>query len=170
MNFFSKQGQMLVETMVALSMVVIGMLGLLALLSQSIGINKVVADQYIASYLAAEGIEIVKYIIDNNTMDGGPFNNGLTGCGGGCSVQYDDPIHVGSKHTQSLMFNAQTKSYTYDVSTNDGTPTSFKRVITINSNPSNTDELIVTSVVEWQTRGGSGSKIEIEDHFFNWRG
>jgi len=65
----NQKGQILVEVMVALAMVVIGLLGLLNLLSSSIGMNKVIADQYIASYLASEGIEIIKNIVDNNVAD-----------------------------------------------------------------------------------------------------
>lgn len=168
MRITERKGQMLIETMVALSMVVIGMLGLLALLSQSIGINKVVSDQYVASYLAAEGIELVKQVVDNNVMDGNGFNEGLTGCGTGCSVQYDE-FGVAQRQDDVLVFDVDAKAYTYNISAINGTPTSFKRKITIFLNPANTDEMIVHSIVTWKTRGGSESTIDVEDHFFNWR-
>ncbi|MEK7182766.1 MAG: prepilin-type N-terminal cleavage/methylation domain-containing protein, partial [Patescibacteria group bacterium] len=57
-------GQTLVELMIAMSVMSVGLLGVFAVLSQSLGLNRVVANQYVAANLAAEGIEVVKNIAD----------------------------------------------------------------------------------------------------------
>jgi Tfp pilus assembly protein PilV len=169
----NKSGQILIETMVALGMVVIGVLGLLSLLSSSIGINKVVSDQYVASYLASEGIEIVKNIIDNNVVENQPFNNGLLNCQppAGCRAQYDDYELSQDNPNEPIKFYSSDNSsdlyrYAYQYSTGDDT--SFVRVITV-SEGTIEDELVVHSIVNWTTRGGAQSSIDLEDHFYNWR-
>lgn len=132
-------GQVLVETMVALAMVVIGLLGFLSLLSYSIGLNKVVADQYVASYLASEGIEVIKNIEDNNVarnlVSPTAYNAYLSSNPGYYEVSYDTQppdvdIREVSESVSSLSrikFDPTTKIYNYSV----GDTTSFTRQIKI---------------------------------------
>src|SRR3989344_6064232 len=72
-----EQGQILVELMVAISVMVIGLLGIFTLLSESLGLNRVAADQYIAANLAAEGVEGAKNILEHNVIERNPWNEGL---------------------------------------------------------------------------------------------
>lgn len=155
-------GQILVESMVALSITVIGLLGLLSLLSNSIGINKVISDQYVAAYLAAEGIEVVKNIIDNNVASGLGFNQGVGY--GDYEVEYNSS-GLSLYQQRALKFNDALKIYSYQ----SGDDTPFFRKITIAQGPNGQDELIVRSTVSWKTRRGVTSEIVTEDHFFNWR-
>jgi hypothetical protein len=164
--FLKNQGQILVETMVALSMVVIGLLGLLSLLTYSIGLNKIVSDQYVGSYLAAEGIEIIKNIIDTNIAIGDPYNQGLSS--GSYEVDYKSqqpkPLYSSSS-LRNLKFDG--KRYTY--SPNPGSfaeETPFTRKIEISYNGD--FHMIVKSTVSWSTKGVSQS-LTLEDHFFGWR-
>lgn len=70
---------MLVESIVALSLVVIGLLGIIALISRSVSLNSNVINRFVASALAAEGIEVVKNIIDSNfATKGANWNNGFS--------------------------------------------------------------------------------------------
>jgi len=155
-------GQILVESMVALAITVIGLLGLLSLLSNSIGINKVISDQYVAAYLAAEGIEVVKNIIDNNVASGNAFNQGVGY--GDYEVEYNSS-GLSLYQQRTLKFDPTLKIYSYQ--SGDSTP--FLRKITIAQGPNGQDELTVKSIVLWKTRGGVTSEIVAEDHFFNWR-
>ena len=77
-NLKPKRGYMLVELMVSISLLVVGFLGFLGLLSRSLSLNRVVADQFIANYLAMEGIEITKNLIDSNIIQGSPWNQSFT--------------------------------------------------------------------------------------------
>ena len=88
----SRTGQILIEAIIALSALTIGFLGILALLSSSLSLNRVISDNYTATYLAAEGIEVVKNAIDRNYIlqAGGslvPWNNNLSE--GTYEVEYD---------------------------------------------------------------------------------
>ncbi len=169
MNFIKKQkGQVMVESMVALAMVVISLLGILSLLSNSMAINKIIANQYVASYLASEGIEIVKNIIDSNTAQGVEFNNGISNCSGGCFFQYNSvekmtSITPGTK----LRLDVNSGVYSYD----SGEETPFERIIKITPVTSDlgTFGLDVVSTVEWKSRGNVDNEISVEDIFYNWR-
>jgi len=78
-----------VEAMIAISVMVIGLLGIFSLTSQSLGLYRVAYEQYVAVNLAAEGIEVVKNMIDTNVIAGSvQWNEGLA-IDGDFGIQYD---------------------------------------------------------------------------------
>ena len=166
---------MLDEVMIALGMVVVGMLGLLSLLSSSIGINKVVADQYVASYLAAEGIEVFKNIVDNNVASGvRAFNDSIGGEGVEYEIQYDtvqvnpsDEYDLGNPHFFRFGgVGGQPLRYNYQ----QGGQTPFIRHVSWSALDAPAyNKLRVRSMVEWTSRGGAQYQIVLEDYFYNWR-
>lgn len=157
-----QSGQLLVETMVAISVLLVGMLGIFAVLSQSLALNRVASNQYIAANLAAEGIEVVKNILDANAIQGNPWNEGLE-TDGDFGVEYSSTALNPAWATRRLRYNAATRRYSYG----SGTDTNFRRMITIQNVSS--DEIKVVSRVEWTDRGGAEYQIELEDRFLNWR-
>src|SRR3990167_7996112 len=62
-------GQVLIESMVAISVVMIGLLGIMTLLIRSSRWNRDATQELVATSLAAEGIEIVKNLVDTNIAD-----------------------------------------------------------------------------------------------------
>ncbi len=56
----------MVEMMVAITIIATGLIGMLGLINRSLGIQRVTAEQYTATYLAAEGIEIMKNFFDRS--------------------------------------------------------------------------------------------------------
>lgn len=166
----ARAGQALVEVMVAVAILTVGLLGIVGLLSRALALNRVVADNYVATYLAAEGIEVTKNIIDSNLLQGMTWNtgNGVSNCGGsggigGCEVELDS-LTLRPYTGQPLDFDSNTHLYDYSGS---ALPTSFRRRIVITL--VNQNELQVESTVTWITRGGGTSEIVLEDHFYNWR-
>jgi len=152
----SEKGQLFIENMVAISIIVIGLLAVLTLLSNSISFTRVVADQYIAANLATEGIEIAKNIIDANVCGGGwpalGYYDFAMDFEGNSPVNIDDP----------LKFDEVSNVYNYSTGEN----SKFRR--RISGDNTSGEEAIVISTVEWTNRAGSFD-IEVEDHFFNWR-
>jgi len=150
-----------VELMIAMSVMSIGFLGVFAVLSQSLGLNRVVANQYIAANLAAEGIEVVKNIADSNVLQGQAWNAGLTN--GDFGVEHNS-VNLNKDWANSpLKFDSATGLYSYGV----GTPTNFRRTVSVTNLTDN--EMQVKTVVKWPDRGGAEFKVELEDRFFNWR-
>jgi len=151
-------GQFLVEAMVAISIITIGLLGILALLSNATSLNRVVSDEYSATYLASEGIEVVKAIVDTNIINARPWNQGLSN--GDFEVQYNDAA-LRSFSGHPLRY--QGGIYGYD----QGTDTVFYRTLTLEL--SGPDKINVTSHVQWVTRGGITFDVRLSDVFVNWR-
>ena len=59
-------GQSLIEVMVAVTALTVSFLGISSLLSQSLALNRVISNEATATYLASEGIEIAKNLIDHD--------------------------------------------------------------------------------------------------------
>ncbi|MBN2197882.1 hypothetical protein JW698_01655 [Candidatus Wolfebacteria bacterium] len=158
--FFQNKGYLLIESIIAISIIVVGILGVLNLLSRSIGLNQMVNDQFIGNYLAAEGIEIVKNIIDSNIINGNPWNSGLSSSKS-FEVDYRSNNLLDDNNSY-LLFNPDTNFYSYEK----GSQTRFIRTIKIV--PVGMEEIKVNSIVKWDIKGVK-FEINLEDHFFNWR-
>lgn len=156
----NRRGQLLIEAMIAISIITVGILGVLALLSRSLTLNRVVADQYTATYLAAEGIEVVKNVIDTNIVNSRPWNAGLSE--GAFEVDFQSTALTPDQGRQ-LQFDASTSRFGYQ----GGATTNYRRHIQIQLIGAN--EVRVNSFVDWVTRGGGTFTLNVEDHFFNWR-
>jgi len=63
-----QSGASLVEMLIAISIVVVALLGILTLINRSLGLNRVTNEFYTGTYLAAEGIEIVKNMFDRSFL------------------------------------------------------------------------------------------------------
>ena len=161
----AKRGQMMVEAVVALSMLAMGIVGIFTLLSSSYRFNRVSTHEYIAANLAAEGIEIIRNIVDKNVMNLIGFNDDLISCENGCSVQYDS-IAVGSVQDNFLNFNPTLGLYLYDTAFEN---TVFKRNLILKNEPViGPNRIEVISTVSWKDRGLTYSVV-LEDHLYNWR-
>jgi type II secretory pathway pseudopilin PulG len=156
----AKRGQLLIESMIGISIAIVGILGILALLSKSASLNQVVSNQFIGNYLAAEGIEIVKNLIDANIIQGKPWNQGFQTA----SFEADyTSLSLAPNQNRPLLFDSANNLYSYQ----SGAPALFTR--TINIELVGSEEIKVNSVVKWRTRGGGQFEVNLEDHFFNWR-
>ena len=68
-NIRSRRGQSIVEALVALSLLVVALLGIETLLARSFLLDRVTTDQTKATYLASEGVEIMKSLLDHQIYD-----------------------------------------------------------------------------------------------------
>ena len=162
MNCKNRSGQVMLEALVALSVILVGILGIFSLMSRSLSLNAVASSQYIASNLAAEGIEITKNIIDGNILQGNAWN----------IMNADDyqadysSVSLDPYDGEPLRFNPQTGLYGYS----DGDPTVYTRKITLEYvPPGGSDHVRVISAVNWTARSGATFEVVGEDHFFDWR-
>lgn len=177
-NFKKRGGQVLIESIIAISVATVGLLGILTLLSRSISFNRYVTDSFVATYLSAEGIEVVKNIEDTNNTNHDQWNRYLDQ--GSYEVQYDtsptslDPsrglISISSDpavlSARPLNFNPLNGIYGYDATSSQ--PTIFSRTVQITGPGANNDEIKVVSVVRWNDKGDE-KQVTLEDHFFDWR-
>ncbi len=156
---YRKSGYLLIEAAVSLAILCIAFGGIFTLLSHSLSLNKVISANYIGSFLAAEGIEIVKNIIDTNYINFRPWNEGIFD--GTYQVDYNSES-LEPFTDNFLKHDPNTRIYSYD----SGEETIFKRKIEIeNISP---DEVKINSRVYWNIKGGR-YEVNSESHFFNWR-
>lgn len=182
MEYFKKnnKGQSIIEAMVALSILTVGLLGILSLLSQSFAINRVTSNETTATYLASEGIEVTKNILDHDVYD--PANTfGWGTCEGACdrplgayTVSYSSltPTLITDGHCASgldvpdLLFSSSTDLYGYAA----GTPTNFQRCVEMDQITNSSGKIIevtVKSDVTWVS-GSVNGQVNLEDDFYNW--
>ncbi|MDD5547542.1 MAG: hypothetical protein PHN74_01385 [Candidatus Pacebacteria bacterium] len=164
-NFKNQKGQVIIEAMVALTVAIVGLLGVFSLVSKSLSLNVFVSDKYIAANLSSEGIELIKNLVDKNIVNSRPWNEGIED--DDYKIDYKDESLAGNEYNGNgtLMFSGD-EGYNYS----DGEPTKYDRKITIEN--VSVDEIKVVSTVSWIGRGGSASdklSVVLEDHFFRWR-
>lgn len=160
----NKSGQSLLESMIALGVLITGFLGMLVLLSNSLGLYRVTSEQYIATYLASEGVEIVKNLLDSGVIQERAWGSVLPP--GAYEIDYATDLQAESPSPYSarkILYSADIGRYGYGA----GDETPFRRKIVIEEISS--DEIRVNSIVDWVTRGGGQFSVNIEDHFMNWR-
>jgi len=151
-----QNGFTLLEVMVAISIFLIGILGVYAVIPRIIAIGQVNTFRFMASQLGREGIEIVRNIRDTNWLEGSAFDNGLSD--GVWRVQYNKDFLL-SGADEPLRI-ASTGFYNYDA----GSLTNFKRKVTLSHSTS--DSLRIKVEVSWP---GRGSPLEIEEILYDWR-
>jgi type II secretory pathway pseudopilin PulG len=156
----NQKGYLLIESVVAITLLIVGFLGMLALLSNSIALNRVVNDQFIGNYLAMEGVEVIKNLIDGNIIQGKPWNENINN--GDFEVSYASS-QLEPDQRRRLLFDSANNKYNYQT----GTQTAFIRVVSIEFIDAN--EVKVNSIVKWSGRGGGKFEINLENHFFNWK-
>ena len=164
----SRGGQVIIEAIVALSVLTIGYLAILALLNKYLAQSTLISDQNIAIYLASEGLEVTRNLIDANKIQGLPFNDNFPI--GSYEISFDTQLdasnpgdYIGPPGTLSdipLLFDVASGRYNYSI----GAPTRFYRTIQI-SQP-NVNQLHAIAIVNWENKGGGNSEVKLEESFF----
>lgn len=163
----------MIESMVAITLVLVGLLGIFGLITKSISINNDVRNRFTATYLAAEGLEVVKNIIDTDVaigqQTGTPTYWNSTIVPGSYEVQYDtdrDTLNLswtgGAPSTRPLLLDTTTGLYSYNL----GVPSIFTRTVTITGSGGGAN---VESIVKWKDEGVE-HQVHFSDTFTNWRG
>ncbi len=164
-----RKGQTVIEAIVAIMLLTTGFLGVVALLSRSFFLNRVITDETKATYLAAEGIEVVKSLIDHDVYQG------LAGKGpgwGSCCAAGTYRLDYGSTALTAYPFPQSTPTFLhFDPAGNvydygGSVTTGFNRWVAITYPMPN--EVSVIAHVEWKTGPLTTQTITLEDHFYNW--
>lgn len=175
-TFPKVSGFTLIETLVAISIFSLSILGLMSVLSQGIANINYVKQRMTAEYLAQEGIEYVRNTRDTYTLydpEGGQdgwdaFQAKLAPCAG-ATCGFDvlvAPLDAGSvfrcpPENCDLYFN----NGSYNKSSYGGTNSGFRRRIQIvQTSP---DEVEIYASVDW-TQGSGPKEVIFYESLFNW--
>ncbi len=155
-------GFTLVESMIAVGLIVTGVVGVLTLVSRSIGFNGLAFNRLVAANLAQEGIEVVRNIRDTNWISGLTWDNGLAD--GDYQLDYSStPPLPAYNPGQTLLFDEENGYFNYSIGEN----TVYQRKITISHISS--DQIQVQVIIDWTGRGGGSFETIVEDRLFNWQ-
>jgi hypothetical protein len=167
----NSRGQFIVEALVASTVLLVGFGGMFALLRRSLNLNQTVTQNYVATYLAAEGIEIAKNLADHNLLEIVSGNPSVTSWDQGFSPGDYEADYLSTSlrpnNNDLLSLDEAAGLYSYSGSV----PTNFRRIVRI-SRDSNMimGEMRVNSIVEVvdPTTLVAKSSVNLEDHFYNW--
>lgn len=160
-----RQGQLIIEATVSTSIMVVGLLGIFVLLSKSLNMYHTAAREYVATNLAAEGIEVSKNILDANLINGRAWNKDFAVTDAHFyGIEYKSTSLESGTPGQFLRYNPQTGIYSYDP---DGNLTPYQREVIITNSPD--DRIQVNSIVTYKISTGATFKVNLEDHFYNWK-
>jgi hypothetical protein len=152
-----------------MSILIIGIISSFILVTRALYNTSIIQDRLTASFLAQEGLELVREIRDSNYINRinngtGNWNDGLQP--GTYRISFEnglEKISDSSSSEATLYFHDDTGLFNYDSS---GALTSFNRQIQID--PISDHELRITVTVSWQTKGITDYKLQAEDHLFDW--
>lgn len=158
----SPKGFTLVETLIAIAILLIAVVGPISLIGNALHKLYYAKDQMIAINLAQEGIEVVRQRRDSDMLEVSAsdifslpspsyYTVDASSASLNISTAGQKPVYINGD------FYAQSG----------GTATQFTRLITITSVGSGTTERKVTSTVEWKTGGQTGT-ITVSEYLFKW--
>ncbi len=156
-NNEKNQGFSIIEVMVCTTIILVTFTSIYTLINHSMVFHDLAYSKLTASYLAQEGIEIVRNIRDNNYIQGKKWDAGLNS--GYYQVQYNSS-QLDAYTGDNLKIDSS-GLYNY----NNGEVTRYNRMISIDKISNN--EIRVTSIVKWSNRG-IDFDIQVEDHLYNW--
>jgi prepilin-type N-terminal cleavage/methylation domain-containing protein len=172
-NKFSKnKGFTLVETLVAISILLIAVVGPMSLIGDAFHKLYYAKDEIIAINLAQEGIEAVRQARDSNMLSGSSWMAGLTpgyyivDVSGSPVPLLDSRPCTGLCTTEGLPVYLDVATGLYRQSAT-FTATQFSRIVRIEDAGFGSDERKITSTVSWRTGGNNGTIVVIE-YIFKW--
>ncbi len=167
------KGQSIIETLVAVAVIVVGLVGILALVVNALAAGKISKETVTATNLAREGIEVVRSVRDTNWFQKKDFSEEIIGGG---DIRYAKPVFNPTKNDWSLisgtsadLFNAEYKLsfsdyYNYNGKGNDS---GYYRMITVKKNLVDPNQLEITAKVGWR-EGGKNKEIVLSDYLTDW--
>jgi len=155
------KGFTLIEAIVAIFILTTGTMGAFSVIQRTVTFISVSSSRLTASYLAQEGLEIVRNFRDSNYLQGLVWDNGLVGCATGCEVDYNDPALLPWTDPGRFLKTGSGSPYNYSI----GDDALYKRKIIITPG---VNVLTILVEVSWQERGGS-HQVVAETRLHNWR-
>ena len=188
-----EKGFTILETLFAIVVITVGLVGVIGLIVYTISISRVSPDKVIAANLAQEGIEIVRNIRDSNWIEDVSWDKDIP-LGNSVPIFTDsnrndwpsDPdkwklIHIGVAESWKEKVYYDTEDQFYGQSKEQSSNpaqfpenwvlTNFTRKITITNNPDGkaaTDDIRVKCQVDWTDRSGATHTITLEDHLYDY--
>lgn len=182
----AKRGFTLVETLVAVFILMTSIAAPLTVASRALMTALVAKDQITAFYLAQDAVEYIRFARDTNKLVAADWLTGQGGTGTGidltncissngcyldstsqnpitptaCATACSTPLASGSKY----LLKSNTGQFAYS-----GSPTIYVRKVTITPIAGTVDEVLLTVYVYWADTGYVTRQVVIKENLFNWQ-
>ncbi len=170
----TSRGFTFVETLVAISILLMAIAAPLTLGSQGLAASRVARDQVIGTYLAQEVIEYARNVRDTNTLAAQDWLQGLEDCVD-ATCMLDVPAGVieactvgGKDECEPLAFSETTGFYGLPGGGSKWVDTKFTRVLSITLSDSNAHEALLTATVMWKD-GLADRSLSVEESILDWQ-
>jgi prepilin-type N-terminal cleavage/methylation domain-containing protein len=168
MNKRNEQGFTLIETLVAITVLLLAIAAPLTLASQGLTASRIARDQVTATYLMQEAIEHIRNTRDTNVLTGDSWFTGLDAClAGTCSIdvpQAEIDACVGA--CAVMRYNDSLGLYGYGEGSG-WEDTKFTRTVSMEETIAGV-EAEITVTVSWAD-GLAGRSVEMQEHLLNWQ-
>ncbi len=168
-----RYGQSLIETTVALGVILTGLAGAITLISYSLRSSTASLNRMVALNLAWEGVEAAVNVRDSNYLAGSAYDNGLNAGGDQTAIAVFDPLAGWSFDFAPNAFADDTTVlyqqgglYRQATVPPAGTASVFRRLLIID--PSVPDQIRVLSTVQWRD-GSATRQVRAERILYDWR-
>lgn len=172
------KGFSLIEVLVAITVLIVGLVGVVGLIVYNISISRASPEKVIAVNLAQEGIEVVRNIRDSNWLAGNDWKENIKGTGnektgrieynnvGGLKDYENPPPADVFSCNPSCQLYLKNGVYSHD---NTGTSTNFYRLIILDKIPPvGNQEIKIECQVGWYDSNGISHTVTLEDHLYDW--
>jgi prepilin-type N-terminal cleavage/methylation domain-containing protein len=152
-----KKGFTLPEVLIAIFILIVGVVEILVIFSKIFFSSQISVLEFTASYLASEGIEIVRNIRDENLINLRDWDEGINQ--GDWRVEYDKNYLLA--YSDEFLKLDENGFYNYT----EGEKTPFKRKITIKKEEG--PAIFITSEVTYHFRGMDHT-VAVEEYLYRW--
>ncbi|MFH1656843.1 MAG: prepilin-type N-terminal cleavage/methylation domain-containing protein [Candidatus Nealsonbacteria bacterium] len=156
----NENGFTFLELIIVFFVFSVGILGIFAFAQNPASYARIAEQRLTATYLAQEGIELVRNIRDSNILAKNSWDSGLNNCSAGCQISYYESVLGFFQDQGFLKFNAIGLYFH-----NSGINTIFKRKIIIIPSGSYVN---VSVEVSWEDKGEPQTPVIIEENLYNW--
>jgi Tfp pilus assembly protein PilV len=172
-------GFTLIETLVAILVLTVAIVGPLTIASRGLGAALISKDQTVAFYLAQDAIEYVRYKRDSNrlagladSLTGLDSTNGCTASNGCMIDSVSDTVTACGATCTNINYDSSRNIFAYS----SGAVTPYVRKVSLVSPvcasggvPCNNNETSVTVQVTWKDIGGATHTVTLRENLLNWQ-
>lgn len=189
MKYRNQKAFTLIEMLVAISILLIAVVGPLSIVAGTIGTSNLAKEQITAHYLAQEAVELVRNVKDNNRLSGSSWLQNLSNCdspnwctienyGSGGTISFPPSVSQCNPTSgcDKLYFHDSGGLKYLSHKSSGGTESKFKRVIrvipSVVSGPLYPEEAKILVKISWTMQAsfgiGNERSFQIEEQIYDW--